>query len=150
MLREDQIERYSRQILLPNCGGIGQRNLLDARVSVDLTQPNAVGIVAIAYLAAAGVGSIAIAGGQRALVRQEIDYGFLLESGDLGRPCLAALQQRVGDRNPDVTIVATADCLHTCDAHVANSACAITSLHEALHEAGALTVTILNQIAGRR
>ena len=34
MLRDDQIERYSRQIILPHVGGKGQEKLLTAKVLV--------------------------------------------------------------------------------------------------------------------
>ncbi len=56
MLTDDQIERYSRQIILPQVGGFGQERLLAARVRVlaeieDLTP-------ALEYLAGAGIGRI--------------------------------------------------------------------------------------------
>lgn len=51
-LREDQILRYSRQILLREVGGRGQQRLLDAPVSLDGASD--VLDVAAAYLAASG------------------------------------------------------------------------------------------------
>lgn len=51
-LREDQILRYSRQILLREVGGRGQQKLLDAPVTVDGASD--VLDVAAAYLAASG------------------------------------------------------------------------------------------------
>ena len=53
-LREDQILRYSRQILLREVGGVGQERLLGATVLVDVA--DAPGLTAAAYLAAAGSG----------------------------------------------------------------------------------------------
>jgi len=57
-LREDQIERYSRQIILPNVGGKGQEKLLNAKVLIigagGLGSPSAL------YLASAGIGKIGI------------------------------------------------------------------------------------------
>ena len=58
MLTDGQIERYSRQIILPEVGGRGQERLLAARLAViaeieDLTP-------ALNYLAGAGIGSICL------------------------------------------------------------------------------------------
>ncbi len=56
MLTDTQIDRYSRQIILPEVGGLGQERLLAARITLlaeieDLTP-------ALNYLAGAGVGTI--------------------------------------------------------------------------------------------
>jgi hypothetical protein len=54
-----QLERYARHLILPEIGGRGQRALLDAAVVLDGAGP-ALG-EALAFLAAAGVGRIALA-----------------------------------------------------------------------------------------
>jgi hypothetical protein len=56
-LSDGQIERYSRQIIVPRVGGRAQERLLSARIAIvgdsrDLAAP-------VAYLAAAGVGTLA-------------------------------------------------------------------------------------------
>lgn len=51
-LREDQIQRYGRQILLREVGGAGQRKLLAAPVLISATSPAA--DVATTYLVAGG------------------------------------------------------------------------------------------------
>jgi len=56
-LEDQQIERYSRQIVLPEIGAEGQCRLLKARVAVVGTAPAAGELVA--QLVAAGVGTIA-------------------------------------------------------------------------------------------
>jgi adenylyltransferase/sulfurtransferase len=55
-LSDLQIERYSRQIVLPEVGGRGQRRLLDA--AVKLVGGSGVAPTAALYLVAAGVGRI--------------------------------------------------------------------------------------------
>lgn len=58
MLTDQQIERYSRQIILPNVGGRGQEGLLSA--SVALVGTGELCVTAAQYLAAAGVGRLTV------------------------------------------------------------------------------------------
>lgn len=67
-LSEEQIRRYSRQILLPEVGGRGQRRLLGAHAR--LHADGTLGEVAALYLAAAGVGAITWANDVPAAVRE--------------------------------------------------------------------------------
>ena len=56
MLKDEQITRYSRHILLPEIGGKGQQRLLDARVRIHGTGRAA--DEAATYLIAAGIGVV--------------------------------------------------------------------------------------------
>jgi adenylyltransferase/sulfurtransferase len=58
MLSDAQIERYSRQIILPQVGGKGQEKLLRARVLVNGSGP--LQTAALYYLAAAGIGTVGV------------------------------------------------------------------------------------------
>ena len=62
MLSDAQIERYSRQIILPQFGGKGQEKILRSRVLVHTD--GLLEAAALLYLAAAGVGTIGIVGSQ--------------------------------------------------------------------------------------
>ena len=68
MLSDPQIERYSRQIILPQVGGKGQERLLQASVLV--SGDSSLQAEALLYLAAAGVGRLGIYG-----IRVSIDNG---------------------------------------------------------------------------
>jgi len=57
-VRDDQVRRYARHILLPDVGGVGQRALLAATVAVDVA--SSAGRIAATFLAAGGVGTLAI------------------------------------------------------------------------------------------
>ena len=58
-LTEEQILRYSRQIILPGSGGRGQKKLAEAKVFI--MGAGGLGSPAALYLAAAGVGTIGLA-----------------------------------------------------------------------------------------
>jgi adenylyltransferase/sulfurtransferase len=82
-------------------GGIGQRRLLEA-TALFSELPPAAG-AALMYLAAAGVGTIAVED-ERPV--DAADVGLLFETGDLGRPRREAAAARAAALNPDVTVVA--------------------------------------------
>jgi molybdopterin/thiamine biosynthesis adenylyltransferase len=99
---EDQIQRYSRQIILKEIGGKGQRKLLDAKVLVlgagGLGSPIAI------YLALAGVGTIGIVDFDRVdlsnLHRQTLHF-----NDDVGRPKVESAVETLKRYNPDVNVV---------------------------------------------
>ena len=85
---DEQIHRYSRQIILPGIGGKGQRKLQEAKVFV--MGAGGLGSPAALYLAAAGVGTIGLADSdvvelhnlQRQILHRTADVGLLkVESG---------------------------------------------------------------------
>ncbi|GHG76466.1 ThiF family adenylyltransferase [Comamonas sp. JC664] len=94
-LREDQILRYSRQILLREVGGRGQEALLAGRVRVDGL--GASGLTAAAYLAGGGT-PVAGAG---TLTLGPWAPGFLMSAADVGLPVTEALAREVPALNPD-------------------------------------------------
>lgn len=57
-LNSSEIERYARHIILPEIGGIGQQKLKSAKVAI--LGAGGLGSPVIAYLAAAGIGTIGI------------------------------------------------------------------------------------------
>ena len=101
-LSEDQIYRYSRNILLPEIGGSGQQKLLAAKVfCVGL---GGLGSPISLYLAAAGVGTIGIADSDNVdisnLQRQVIHY-----TDDVGKPKTSSAYQKLIKLNPDINII---------------------------------------------
>ena len=87
-LTNEQLERYSRHILLQQVGGKGQKKLLAGKVLVIGT--GGLGAPAAMYLAAAGVGQIGLvdfdvvdlSNLQRQIIHQTRDVGKLkIESG---------------------------------------------------------------------
>jgi adenylyltransferase/sulfurtransferase len=96
----DQVRRYSRHVLLPDVGGVGQARLLAATVVVDGS--GAAGRLAAMFLVAAGVGTVIVDGALDAPVREA---RFPLQPGDTGRMLAEALSAVLGGHNPDVRVI---------------------------------------------
>ncbi|OJT22413.1 molybdopterin biosynthesis protein [Archangium sp. Cb G35] len=93
-LREEQILRYSRQILLREVGGRGQEKLLAGGVRLKAT--GTAGLTAAAYVAAGGT---AVEAGLEPLVPGA--EGFLVKADEVGRPGLEVLARVLPDVNAD-------------------------------------------------
>jgi adenylyltransferase/sulfurtransferase len=99
---EEQIERYSRHIILPEVGGKGQRRLLEARVLI--IGAGGLGSPVGLYLAAAGVGNIGLVDSD-AVELSNLQRQILHTTSDLGRhKCLSA-RESMEAINPDVRVI---------------------------------------------
>jgi adenylyltransferase/sulfurtransferase len=100
-LTDSQVERYSRQIILKDVGGIGQEKLLASKVLI--IGAGGLGSPAALYLAAAGVGTIGIADGDNVdlsnLQRQIIHF-----TGDIGVSKAESAMKKMQGINPDVKV----------------------------------------------
>ena len=100
---DEQLLRYSRQIMLPGFGIEGQERLGSSRVLI--VGMGGLGAPAAMYLAAAGVGELLIADFDRVdlsnLQRQIIHY-----SGDIGRPKVDSARETLLALNPEVRVTA--------------------------------------------
>jgi hypothetical protein len=99
-LREEQILRYSRQILLREVGGVGQERLLRSGVSLDAGA--AAGLTPAAYLAAAGSPVCATARPLGAAAP-----GFLATAADVGARADEVLSRELPHFNADALGAAT-------------------------------------------
>ena len=108
-MTELQIQRYARHILLPDVGGVGQARLLAAACVVEVGPDRAAETGALAYLAAAGVGTIGLAGElDAAVTADEQRVQLIYTRADVGTPRGAALVARIAALNPDVRVVPAA------------------------------------------
>lgn len=144
MLADALIERYSRQIILPQVGGKGQEKLLASRVLVDVppaapsstdagpaADPTRAAV--LLYLAAAGVGTVGVTGPADAP-----PFGQLAEAtapgGAVEDQAVSPLADTLRRLNPDCTVV------HDTDAPPAARCCGYdvviagsAHLHDACH-----------------
>lgn len=98
---DDQLERYSRHLILKEIGVRGQKKLLAARVLV--IGAGGLGSPAAMYLAAAGVGTIGIVDDDvvdLSNLQRQIIHG----AGNVGMPKVESAAETVTSINPDVTV----------------------------------------------
>src|SRR3989338_5500323 len=100
-LTNDQIERYSRQIILPGVGGKGQEKLLKAKVLI--IGAGGLGSPCALYLASAGIGKIGIVDSD-AVELNNLQRQILHSTKDVARPKVESAQERLKTINPDVEV----------------------------------------------
>ena len=96
-LTDEYLERYSRNILLPQVGVAGQKKLLASSALV--VGAGGLGSAALSYLAAAGVGRIGIVDGDRVEL-SNLNRQVLHGAADVGRPKVESAREAVLAINP--------------------------------------------------
>jgi molybdopterin-synthase adenylyltransferase len=100
-LNEEQLERYNRNIMLPEVGEKGQEKLLASKVLI--VGAGGLGSVSALYLAAAGVGTIGIVDSDKVdlsnLQRQIIHH-----TCNVGMEKVTSAKDKINAINPDVTV----------------------------------------------
>ena len=101
-LTPEQVNRYSRHIIMGDVGSKGQRNLLQAKALIigagGLGSPSAI------YLALAGVGTIGIVDFDVVEI-SNLQRQILHHTSDIGRPKLESAKDNLKSYNPDVNVV---------------------------------------------
>jgi molybdopterin/thiamine biosynthesis adenylyltransferase len=99
---EEEIERYSRHIILKEVGGKGQQRLREGKVLI--IGAGGLGSPAALYLAAAGVGVIGIADAD-AVELSNLQRQIIHNTADLGRPKVLSARDKMAAINPGVQVV---------------------------------------------
>jgi molybdopterin/thiamine biosynthesis adenylyltransferase len=100
-LTAGQRERYARHLSLPQIGEAGQERLFAARVAV--VGAGGLGSPAALYLAAAGVGTLAIIDDDRVEL-SNLQRQILHGTADLGRDKASSAEERLRALNPGVKV----------------------------------------------
>ncbi len=99
---EEQLERYSRHIILSDVGIEGQEKILNSKVLI--IGVGGLGSPAALYLAAAGVGTLGLVDGDVVdlsnLQRQVIHF-----TPDVNKPKVLSAKEKIAQINPDVSVV---------------------------------------------
>ncbi len=102
-LTAEQVKRYSRHIMLPEVGELGQGKLLDAKVL--FLGAGGLGSPSSLYLAAAGVGTIGMVDDDL-VDESNLQRQVLHNMERLGMPKVESARQTLQALNPDVKVVA--------------------------------------------
>lgn len=98
---DDEVERYARHLVLRELGGPGQQRLKAARVLI--VGAGGLGAPAALYLAAAGVGEIAIVDPDTVAL-SNLQRQVLYQTGDQGASKVERAAARLGALNPNVRV----------------------------------------------
>ena len=100
-LSQDEIERYGRQIMIPDFGGKGQLRLRESKALV--IGAGGLGSPAAFYLAAAGVGTLGLIDGDRVEL-SNLQRQILHATADLGRLKVESAAEKLDRLNPQVAV----------------------------------------------
>ncbi|WP_018232600.1 HesA/MoeB/ThiF family protein [Thioalkalivibrio thiocyanodenitrificans] len=100
-MNDDQLLRYSRQIMLPQVEVAGQQQLMDAHALI--IGAGGLGAPTALYLAAAGVGTITIADPDTVEL-SNLQRQIIHHTADIGRLKVASAADRLAAINPEVKV----------------------------------------------
>ncbi|MBI5197671.1 MAG: molybdopterin-synthase adenylyltransferase MoeB [Nitrospirae bacterium] len=99
---DEQIQRYSRHIILSEVGGKGQKKIRESKVFI--VGAGGLGSPVALYLAAAGIGTLGIIDGDVVdlsnLQRQVIHH-----TADIDKPKVLSAKEKIEALNPDVEVI---------------------------------------------
>ena len=100
-LSDEELERYARHIVLPEIGGAGQQKLKRARILV--IGAGGLGAPLLAYLAAAGVGTLGVVDDDTVSL-SNLQRQVIHDSAAIGAPKVESARAAIGRINPHVAV----------------------------------------------
>ena len=101
-MTDEQIERYSRHIILKEVGVKGQKKLLNGKVLI--IGAGGLGAPCAMYLAAAGVGTIGIVDADDVDL-SNLQRQIIHATADVGKPKVQSAKETMNAMNPDVKVI---------------------------------------------
>lgn len=100
-LSKSELERYNRQIIMPEWGEEGQKKLKSSRVII--TGVGGLGCSSSLYLAVAGIGELIIIDNEK-FELSNLNRQILGWTKDIGRPKVNAVTEKLKEINPEISI----------------------------------------------
>jgi adenylyltransferase/sulfurtransferase len=101
-LTPEQVNRYSRHIIMPQVGPSGQRKIMES--SVLIVGAGGLGSPIAVYLALAGIGKIGIVDFDTVDI-SNLQRQILHQNDDVGKPKAVSAKETINAYNPDVEVV---------------------------------------------
>ena len=98
---EEQIQRYSRHIILPDVGGEGQSKLLASRILI--VGMGGLGSPVGLYLAAAGIGTLGLVDFDRVELNN-LQRQIIHTTGNIGKEKVFSARETIESINSDVSV----------------------------------------------
>ncbi len=102
VMTPDEVDRYSRHLIMDQVGPLGQRKLKGAKVLA--IGAGGLGSPVLVYLAAAGVGTIGIVDFDTVDL-SNLQRQIVHSTRDIGRPKVDSAADHIADLNPNVTVI---------------------------------------------
>ena len=109
-LSNEELERYSRHLILKEIGYKGQKKLSES--SVLIIGAGGLGAPAAMYLAAAGVGKIGIADAD-AVDLSNLQRQIIHTTNDIGKPKVESARESMLAINPNIEVIAYQEFLYS-------------------------------------
>ena len=109
-LTPERVTRYSRHIIMPQVGSVGQRKIFESKVLI--VGAGGLGSPVALYLALAGVGTIGIVDFD-IVDLSNLQRQILHQNDDVGKPKVVSARETLNAYNPDVRVVTHEEPLHS-------------------------------------
>jgi adenylyltransferase/sulfurtransferase len=109
-LTPERVTRYSRHIIMPQVGSVGQRKIFEAKVLI--VGAGGLGSPVAMYLALAGVGTIGIVDFD-VVDLSNLQRQILHQNDDIGKPKVVSARETLNAYNPDVKVITHEEPLHS-------------------------------------
>ena len=109
-LTPERVMRYSRHLIMPQVGSVGQRKIFGAKVLI--VGAGGLGSPVALYLALAGVGTIGLVDFD-VVDLSNLQRQILHQTADVGKRKVISAQETIGAYNPDVRVLTHEQPLHS-------------------------------------
>jgi adenylyltransferase/sulfurtransferase len=109
-LTPERVTRYSRHLIMPQVGSVGQRKIFDARVLI--VGAGGLGSPVALYLALAGIGTIGIVDFD-VVDLSNLQRQILHQNDDVGKRKVVSARETLNAYNPDVKVITHEEPLHS-------------------------------------